>query len=287
MKSYNGTTKPEDWLENYVTAVDIAGGNRRWAVRYIPQMLEGAARLWLNNLPENSIEHWLDFSDAFITNFTSTYKRPNRPQQLAACRQRDNETDREYLTRWSNVRNSCEGVNEQQAISWFAQGCRHGSMLWQKLQREMPSSLAETIKIADMYALGDPTLPADMPAERRGNDGAGSSRQNRPDFRNKRREDRPDFRYGSNQVAAIEQEPVDAGSSQRPRTDQGPRTEVQQQWTQGPKRWPARNDNKKPWDSQRRWQNREKYTFEKMLDQPCTHHTLFPDKPAEIGRAHV
>ena len=88
MKSYNGTTKPEDWLENYVTAVDIAGGNRRWAVRYVPQMLEGAARLWLNNLPENSIDCWLDFSDAFITNFTSTYQRPNRPQQLAMCKQR-------------------------------------------------------------------------------------------------------------------------------------------------------------------------------------------------------
>ena len=32
-------------------------------------------------------------------------------------------------------------------------------MLWQKLQREMPSSLGEMILIADSYALGDPTQP--------------------------------------------------------------------------------------------------------------------------------
>ena len=77
------------------------------------------------------------------------------------------------------MRNSCEGVIEQQAISWFAQGCRHGSMLWQKLQREMPSTLAETIKIADMYAVGDPMQPTYTSAEpaNRTNVGSGSYQQ--------------------------------------------------------------------------------------------------------------
>lgn len=92
-KMYDGSTRPEDWLQNYLTAVNIAGRNRRWAVRYIPQMLEGPVRLWLNNLLKNSIDCWLDFFDAFITNFTSTYERPNHPQQLAMCKQRENETD--------------------------------------------------------------------------------------------------------------------------------------------------------------------------------------------------
>ena len=102
------------------------------------------------------------------------------------------------------MRNSCEGVIEQQAISWFAQGCRHGSMLWQKMQREMPSTPAETIKIADMYALGDPMLPTLSSAEHanRSNFGSGSYQQ-RPmqDFRNKR--SGPDYRYGPNQAMAV------------------------------------------------------------------------------------
>ena len=204
LKLYDGSTKPEDWLDSYLLAVDIAGGNQRWAVRYIPQMLEGPARIWLNNLPENSIECWIDFEKAFVSNFTSTYKRPNRPQHLAACRQRDNETDREYLTRWSQMRNSCEGVIEAQAISWFAQGCRHGSMLWQRLQREMPTTLVETIKIADMYALGDPLQPTIQTPEaiaNRPNNVSGSFQQ-RPmqDFRKRNME----FHY-PNQVAAVEQ----------------------------------------------------------------------------------
>jgi hypothetical protein len=33
---YTGAVKPEDWLSDYVTAVDIAGGNKRTAVHYVP-----------------------------------------------------------------------------------------------------------------------------------------------------------------------------------------------------------------------------------------------------------
>ena len=242
---YDGSTKPEDWLESYLLAVDIAGGNQRWAVRYVPQMLEGLARIWLNNLPENSIECWIDFYDAFVSNFTRTYKRPNRPQQLAVCRQRENETDREYLTRWSQMRNSCEGVVEAQAISWFAQWCRHGSMLWQRLQREMPTTLAETIKIVDMYALGDLLQPALQPAEpssSRPNMASGSYQRPVQDFRKR---NMPDYWYSPNQVAAMEQ---NQGVVQCPRID-------------GSKQWPPRNDYpRKQFDGQKKWQSREKFT---------------------------
>src|SRR4051812_12387437 len=48
---YNGSVKPEDWLTDYMTAVRIAGGSRRLAVRYAPLMLQGSARTWLNSLP--------------------------------------------------------------------------------------------------------------------------------------------------------------------------------------------------------------------------------------------
>jgi hypothetical protein len=55
VRTYNSSTKPKDWLEDNSTAVNIARGNLRWAVRYVPQKLEGLARIWLNNLPAGSI----------------------------------------------------------------------------------------------------------------------------------------------------------------------------------------------------------------------------------------
>jgi hypothetical protein len=52
--------KPEDWLEDYSTIVNIAGGNLQWAVCYVPKLLEGPARIWMNNLPARSINGWMD-----------------------------------------------------------------------------------------------------------------------------------------------------------------------------------------------------------------------------------
>jgi hypothetical protein len=95
-------------------------------------------------------------------------------------------------------------------------------MLWKKLQREMPAMLAETIKIADSYALGDPMQPTldsqGQEQTQRNNSNAGRPGQfYRPDNQNKRRDERPDYQYGSPQVAAVEEEQGGTGSSQRPR----------------------------------------------------------------------
>jgi hypothetical protein len=66
--------------------------------------------------------------------------------------------------------------------------------LWKKLQRNMPTTLAEMIKVADSYALGDPLQPA-IAADPQ------SRFPPRQDFQNnnhnKRREDFSDRRYGT------------------------------------------------------------------------------------------
>ena len=99
---YTGSVKPEDWLVDYSTAVNIANGNKHVAVKYVPLMLQGTARTWLNSLKPCSINSWVDFIEAFIRNFTSTYKRPPKPRQLSLCVQGPNESTRDYLTRWAS-----------------------------------------------------------------------------------------------------------------------------------------------------------------------------------------
>ena len=96
---YNGSAKPEDWRADYITAVGIAGSNKRVAMHYIPLMLQGSARTWLNNLPNESVNSWLDFEEVFKRNFTNTYQRPGNAHQLAMCTQNEGESDHDYLTR--------------------------------------------------------------------------------------------------------------------------------------------------------------------------------------------
>ena len=103
---YNGSVKPKDWLIDYSTAVRIANDNRRVAVKYVPLMLQGTTRTWLNSLKPYSINNWLDFTEAFVRNFTSTYKQAPKPRQLSLCVQGPAESTRDYLTRWAELRNS-------------------------------------------------------------------------------------------------------------------------------------------------------------------------------------
>ena len=74
-------------------------------------MLTGSARTWLNNLAPNSINAWPDFEKVFVRNFNGT-KHPGRPHDLALCIQGDSESDREYLARWTELHNTCEGILE-------------------------------------------------------------------------------------------------------------------------------------------------------------------------------
>ena len=155
---YNGATKPEDWLTDYTAAVGIAGGNKRVAVHYAPLMLKESARTWLNSLPEGSINSWLDFEEVFVRNFTGTYQRPGRPRQLSLCVQKKDESDRDYLTRWSSLHNSCEGVHEMQAIQFISDGCRDSTKLKHKLMRTESRTMAEVMAIADKYATADSAM---------------------------------------------------------------------------------------------------------------------------------
>ena len=54
--------------------------------------LVGPARVWLNDLPENSIFCWFDLKIAFEAHFNGTYKRPHTASDLQACIQKKSET---------------------------------------------------------------------------------------------------------------------------------------------------------------------------------------------------
>src|SRR3954466_7045158 len=206
---YTGSVKPEDWLVDYSTAVDIASGNKRVAVKYVPLMLQGTARTWLNSLKPRSINSWVDFTEAFVRNFTSTPQRPPKPRQLSLCVQGPDESTRDYLTRWAELRNSCEGVHEVQAIEYFTAGCREGTLLKHKLLCDEPETLDELLIIADKYATADSSMKTEIQVSATGKmapqaprtlAGDTSRRQQQSDHKRKA----PQPASSSRQVATVE-----------------------------------------------------------------------------------
>ncbi|KAE8782887.1 Endoglucanase 3 [Hordeum vulgare] len=100
-------------------------------------------------MPTGSVNGWLDVQEAFVRNFTDTYKHPGRPWQLVPCVQVLAEMLRHYLTRWTELSNSREGVHEVQAIKYFIDGCRDGTLLKHKLMRRERSILAQLMAVVD------------------------------------------------------------------------------------------------------------------------------------------
>ena len=95
IESYDGTTDPAVWIEDYLLNIHMACGDDLHAIKYLPLKLKVPARYWLNSLPENSIGSWEDFEDAFRDNFQGTYVRPLDADDLSHIVQKPDESVRE------------------------------------------------------------------------------------------------------------------------------------------------------------------------------------------------
>ena len=103
--NYDGETNPDHWLEGYRLTMRAEGSDDDFAVQYLPLLLSSSTRAWLEQLEHGSIRCWSDPRSTFIGHFQSTYTRPGNSWNLRNCRQRADETLREYIQRFSKKRN--------------------------------------------------------------------------------------------------------------------------------------------------------------------------------------
>jgi hypothetical protein len=96
-EKYDGSQEPTLWLLDYLQAVQILGGTRATAMQSLQLHLTGAARSWLNTLPNDSIGSWGELESQFARNFCSTYKRPTSLEEIKSCVQQKGEILRSYI----------------------------------------------------------------------------------------------------------------------------------------------------------------------------------------------
>jgi hypothetical protein len=118
-QKYDGSQEPTLWLSDYLQAVQILGGTKAIAMQSLQLHLTGAARSWLNTLPNESIGSWGELESQFVRDFRSTYKRPTSLEEVKACVQKKCETLRSYIQRWSVIKNSAEDISDERAIDAF------------------------------------------------------------------------------------------------------------------------------------------------------------------------
>ena len=189
----------------------------------------------------------MDFTEVFIHNFTSIYTRPPKPRLLSLCAQGPTESTRDYLMRWDELRKSCEGVHEVQAIEYFTAGCREGTLLKHRLLCDAPATLGELLIIADKYATADSSMKSELHVDASGKVLPPAPRT--PAGDNGRRQQQNDNKRKAPQPASTSRQ-VAAGEDQQPGGQPGPKHQKG-----GKPAWlPA-------------------FSYEQTLDAPCKFHS--------------
>ena len=153
VSTFTRESKPDIWLEDYRVAAQIGGGNDNVATKHLPLMLEGLARAWLNQLAPGSIFSWEELARVFIKTFEGTCKRPAGLPELQHCVQKQNETLRDYIQRWTTLYHTIENVSDHQAVSAFKEGIRYRELNL-KFGQSGDMSLARMLEIGTRYANG-------------------------------------------------------------------------------------------------------------------------------------
>ena len=96
--SYDGTTDPAVWIEDFFLHIHMSCGDDLHAIKYLLLKLKGPAQHWLNSLPANSIGSWESLAEAFLENFHGTYVRPPDADDLSHITKEPGESARKFLT---------------------------------------------------------------------------------------------------------------------------------------------------------------------------------------------
>ncbi|KAK1611617.1 hypothetical protein QYE76_035290 [Lolium multiflorum] len=127
--------------------------------------LKDSARAWLRGLPKGSIKSWDDLVDAFVANFQATYKRPVGIEELRHCQQKQKESMRAYIGRFTKLLNAAEDVSVDRAFDAFSDGIRRETYI-EELGRKKPKTITKLMEIANSWADGEDNFPLDIPIDK-------------------------------------------------------------------------------------------------------------------------
>ena len=148
---------PSMWLDTYLMAMGIAGHTDLLAARYLPLMMEGATRQWINTLPAGSIDSWEEMRDAFVRHFEGSYTRATTIEDLKQCIQGQRESTRHWIQRWQELWINASGIHPDTAIHCFKNACRYEPLV-AKIKRvyQTLDNIPDLLEITKRYTEEDP-----------------------------------------------------------------------------------------------------------------------------------
>ncbi|XP_019150120.1 PREDICTED: uncharacterized protein LOC109146924 [Ipomoea nil] len=86
--------------------------------------LKGPAQRWLVSLPPGSIRSFKDLADRFMSHYAANIRLQKDLTHLGDIHQDEGESLKTYLARWQKEIQAIEGVEDQNALTFFIESLR-------------------------------------------------------------------------------------------------------------------------------------------------------------------
>ena len=153
MESYDGSTDPLEHIAQYkqrMFTVPITRDLREACMcKGFGSTLEGPALQWFVNLPNESIETFVDLVDTFNLQFASSRVFKKMTNDLYRIVQRHREPLRDYLTRFNREKVTITNCDIPTAIEAFGRGLERDSPLYDDLMK-YPCRIMEDVQAKAM-----------------------------------------------------------------------------------------------------------------------------------------
>nr|GEV26415.1 reverse transcriptase domain-containing protein [Tanacetum cinerariifolium] len=144
VKSYDGTGDPEDHVKIFQAAAQV----ERWAMPTWCDMfnstLIGTTRVWLDELPLESIDRYKDLKAVFLAYFMQQKKYVKDPVEIHNIKQMDGETIGDFIERFKVETGRMKGAPECMRIYGFMHGVNNPE-LTKRLNEHVPKTMEEMI----------------------------------------------------------------------------------------------------------------------------------------------
>ncbi|GJU82869.1 reverse transcriptase domain-containing protein [Tanacetum coccineum] len=154
VKTYDGTEDPEDHLKIFQAAAQV----ERWAMptwcHMFNSTLIGAARVWFDELPPESIDGYKGLKAAFLAYFMQQKKYIKDLVEIHNIKQGDGETIKDFIERFKIETGRMKGAPECMRISGFMHGVNNPKRI-KRLNEHVPQTMEEMITATTTFIRGE------------------------------------------------------------------------------------------------------------------------------------
>uniref|UniRef100_A0A2N9GLJ3 Uncharacterized protein n=1 Tax=Fagus sylvatica TaxID=28930 RepID=A0A2N9GLJ3_FAGSY len=180
---YNGRTDPVTHIGHYHQSMALSRNNDPLMCRLFSSNLGEVAMRWFNQLGTRTIYSWDQMAEAFVAQFITNSRKRKEMSTLLTMKLEDNETLKDYSTRFWETYNDIEACGEEVAITTFKMGLPTDSGLRQSLVKHPPRDLGKLMYKIDQFVrieedgrrtppvqtMAQPKVTITKPAARTGN----------------------------------------------------------------------------------------------------------------------